>query len=410
MTLRTAIVIVLMLWAGHTARGQDDVVSRTPDRIERLRQWLDAVEQHEPGSADESLLRVASWDRTTLWRVWMDVGAIVSLIREPDILVFYTPIEPEPFSGIFRVPQPRLRMRVIPYSRDELKRLQLIAKESCRSWRRRSNSQARSRSPRRYRDARSCRTRRRIRRAVRVRRPSCCIWPTVSRPGSALQRPLGDGQTPSRQGVGGRARETAGRALARTKPFACGTWPRTSTCRRSNSWTPGTSIDRCSSFREIPRCCSSRPVRARCSADHRFRTCCCQRPCLATCSIWLALKARSCGGPSGCSASRSNGTRDGARRESGWAAFSDGADAIRTRSSELRRGDDGDEAIGCCCTTANMFLGAEADALGLTEEARQAYERASELYPLAQSPRLAISALAAVQAIALELWQQSIRY
>jgi hypothetical protein len=41
-----------------------------------------------------------------------------------------------------------------------------------------------------------------------------------------------------------------------------------------------------------------------------------------------------------------------------------------------------------------VFLGAEADALGLTEEARQAYERASELYPLAQSPRLAISALA----------------
>ena len=104
-------------------------MSRTPDRIDRLRQWLDAVEQHEPGAADESLLRVASWDRTTLWRVWMDVGTIVSLVREPDILIFYTPIEPEPFSGIFRVPEPRYRMRVIPYSRDELKRLQLIAKE-----------------------------------------------------------------------------------------------------------------------------------------------------------------------------------------------------------------------------------------------------------------------------------------
>ena len=49
MRVRTAIVIVMMLWTGHTARGQDTVVSRTPDRIERLRQWLDAVEQHEPG-------------------------------------------------------------------------------------------------------------------------------------------------------------------------------------------------------------------------------------------------------------------------------------------------------------------------------------------------------------------------
>lgn len=44
---------------------------------------------------------------------------------------------------------------------------------------------------------------------------------------------------------------------------------------------------------------------------------------------------------------------------------------------------------------ANLFLGGEADALGLMDEARQAYERASELYPLAQSPLLAISSLAA---------------
>jgi len=43
----------------------------------------------------------------------------------------------------------------------------------------------------------------------------------------------------------------------------------------------------------------------------------------------------------------------------------------------------------------HMFVGAEAAALDLTDEARQAYERASELYPWAQSPFLGISALAA---------------
>jgi tetratricopeptide (TPR) repeat protein len=42
-----------------------------------------------------------------------------------------------------------------------------------------------------------------------------------------------------------------------------------------------------------------------------------------------------------------------------------------------------------------MFLGAEAAALDLVDEARQAYEKASELYPWAQSPHLGMSALAA---------------
>jgi tetratricopeptide (TPR) repeat protein len=41
-----------------------------------------------------------------------------------------------------------------------------------------------------------------------------------------------------------------------------------------------------------------------------------------------------------------------------------------------------------------MFLGTEAAALDLTDESRRAYKRAAELYPDAQSPHLAISALA----------------
>jgi tetratricopeptide (TPR) repeat protein len=43
----------------------------------------------------------------------------------------------------------------------------------------------------------------------------------------------------------------------------------------------------------------------------------------------------------------------------------------------------------------NLFLGDAADALGLAEEARRAYERAGELFDRAQSPRLAISSMAA---------------
>ena len=79
MRLRTALVIVVMLWTGSATGGQGSAIDRTPDRVDRLSQWLDAVEQHEPGAADDALLRVASWDRMTLWRVWIDVGSVVRL-------------------------------------------------------------------------------------------------------------------------------------------------------------------------------------------------------------------------------------------------------------------------------------------------------------------------------------------
>jgi tetratricopeptide (TPR) repeat protein len=118
-----------MLWTGSVTQGQDSAVERKLDRIDRLRQWLDAVEEHEPGVPDDALMRVASWDRTTLWRIWIDVTSIVSLVREPDVAVFYQPVEDEPFSGIFRTLQPRYKTRTISYGWSDVKRLQVIADE-----------------------------------------------------------------------------------------------------------------------------------------------------------------------------------------------------------------------------------------------------------------------------------------
>jgi len=56
--LHTALVIAVMLWTGSVTRGQESAVERKIDRIDRARQWVDAVEEHEPGAADDALLRV----------------------------------------------------------------------------------------------------------------------------------------------------------------------------------------------------------------------------------------------------------------------------------------------------------------------------------------------------------------
>jgi tetratricopeptide (TPR) repeat protein len=65
------------------------------------------------------------------------------------------------------------------------------------------------------------------------------------------------------------------------------------------------------------------------------------------------------------------------------------ADAARELRQALTRTDD-----ALLLYYGNMFLGAEEEALDRMAEAQRAYSRAAELFPAAQSSRLALSALA----------------
>ncbi len=392
MTFRTAIVVCMMLWAGLTAGGQD----RTPDRIGRLEQWLEAIEQHRLGEPDESLLRVASWDRNTLWLVWMDVGTIVSLVREPDVLIFSTPIESEPFSGVFQTTleqRSRIRTRTIPYGRDELRRLRLIAKAVAD---RRGDDRILKRGAVLHAD-------------IAMSGAQSSTSDPAGRPRSGpIVLFLADGQQTGIDAANYHW-EMGRRLLDRVRPKSSRTLagdPRTDeTVRRwylvvnvymqameqMDAWQGERSVQL------FPR-----------DADILFFVACGRE--------WFS-------GPQAqntllsMNLSRELFNMIGTEEEELRRAerlFRDSLEHDPSRTEARirlgrvlgRRGRHQDAIIELRRATketknrlllyyGHMFLGAEADALGLGDEARQAYSHAADLYPRAQSPRLALSTLAA---------------
>lgn len=107
-------------WAG------DEV---TP-RITRLERWLDATSAHRPGSLDDSVRLVRTWNQQQLRLVWVDVLTIVSLIRQPDVSIFYVS---EPVRGGQNArqisPVATNRSQQVLYTIGELRRLREIAKQ-----------------------------------------------------------------------------------------------------------------------------------------------------------------------------------------------------------------------------------------------------------------------------------------
>ncbi len=85
-------------------------------RIDILERWLVAVAQHEPGTPDGALEVVASWSIRQLRTLWVDVSSLVTLMRHPHTVVFW-------------IETPGRRRRdIITYSRSEFARLRAMAR------------------------------------------------------------------------------------------------------------------------------------------------------------------------------------------------------------------------------------------------------------------------------------------
>jgi len=76
--------------SGQPVASTRDIVITT-ERVDRLDRWLTAVDAHEPGEVDAALDEVASWSTGDLRMLWVDVKALTILVRNPKATRFLIP-------------------------------------------------------------------------------------------------------------------------------------------------------------------------------------------------------------------------------------------------------------------------------------------------------------------------------
>jgi len=122
---------VLSLALSSSAAGQQTSQGEeVSPRITRLERWLSAIASHRPGAVDDSVWLINSWNQEQLRLVWVEVSSIVSLVREPDVQLFYVSEPQTRPTGPTRPASPVAtnRSTQVLYTVGELQRLRAIAK------------------------------------------------------------------------------------------------------------------------------------------------------------------------------------------------------------------------------------------------------------------------------------------
>jgi hypothetical protein len=124
--------VLLTLAISSKAVAQSPASDEGLSRISRLEAWLSAIAAHRPGAYDASVRAVSTWNKEQLRLVWIDASTIVSLVREPQVNIFFIT---EPTSrnrnSIPRQVSPLVpnRSTQVLYTIGELRRLRELAKE-----------------------------------------------------------------------------------------------------------------------------------------------------------------------------------------------------------------------------------------------------------------------------------------
>ena len=110
--MRRVTLAAILCLAGAVTRAGAQPVS---PRIARVEHWLKAVAAHEPGTSDDAFVTVAAWPMASVGTLWIDVNNLVLLMRDPSI-------------ARFDIRQPGQRVtHQIRYTPNEMRRLRILA-------------------------------------------------------------------------------------------------------------------------------------------------------------------------------------------------------------------------------------------------------------------------------------------
>jgi tetratricopeptide (TPR) repeat protein len=124
------VVLILLAISSSAAAQPPSQTDEVPPRIARLERWLSAIAEHRPGSLDDYVDLINTWNQEELRLIWVDISTIVSLVREPRVSIFYV-TEPRPTTGPARQVNPlaTARSTQVFYTFGELRRLRALASQ-----------------------------------------------------------------------------------------------------------------------------------------------------------------------------------------------------------------------------------------------------------------------------------------
>ncbi len=109
-----AVAVTLTTTSAAASHAQSGVI--VPDaRIARVGQWLKATALHEPGTDDEWATLVGSWTSAEVGTLWIDVNVLVQVMRNPSA------------GGFNARPDGRSRAPAILYTPSQLHRIRVLA-------------------------------------------------------------------------------------------------------------------------------------------------------------------------------------------------------------------------------------------------------------------------------------------